>query len=175
MRQPTIPRDEEQTLLARLRSEGGFGLIELLVAMVVMMIAVMALVAALTSSHVSVVRASRISTAAAIASAELEKFRALKYADTAFDVDATCASGLLCRVTTDPNRVGADGRTYPTTTTVAHRCDGDTVPTGTAPALTCPVGVDGRPFKTVTVVVRDLTTARVLVSESSVFDEATAS
>jgi Tfp pilus assembly protein PilV len=148
-----------KTLLARLRSSGGFGLIELLVAMVVMMIAVLALVAALSSSHVSVVRASRISTAAAVASAELETFRAVKYTDAAFTVGTTTA-----------NKQGADGRMYPTTTTVADVCSDGSVPTGTP--LAC--SGDGRPLKSVTVIVRDpTTTTRVLVRESSAFDEAT--
>ena len=65
----------------RLRFDTGFGLIELLVAMVVTTIAVMGLVAALTSAHVTVIRASRTSTSAAIASAQMERYRALRYSE----------------------------------------------------------------------------------------------
>jgi Tfp pilus assembly protein PilV len=159
MRQPTIPREEEQTLLARLRSDGGFGLIELLVAMVVMMIAVLALVAALTSSHVSVVRASRISTAAAIASAELEKFRALRWTE-------------IATPSTNPfPTTGADGRPYTVNMTVTVVCpNAPTIPV----SLTTDCGAgNGRPIKLATVIVSD--TSRVLVRETTTFDEATGS
>jgi Tfp pilus assembly protein PilV len=164
----------------RLRSEAGFGLIELLVAMVVTMIAVMALVAALTSAHVTVIRASRTSTSAAIASAQMERYRALKYTDirlsassvsaadtiytgdSAYDPDAadrvTAASGCtdaqIC--TASQTVTGADGRSYRLDTFIVYE----------TPA-------SGRQVKKITVVVRDGTTTRV--RETSVFDEATAS
>src|SRR5688572_21699341 len=163
MRRTTIPCKDEQTLLARLRSEGGFGLVELLIAMVVTMIAVMGLVAALSSSHVSLLRASRISTAAAVASAELETFRALEYTDAAFTAGTT---------TTD--KQGADRRMYPTTTTVVDICPDGSTPTA-GPPLACPPAAGGRPLKSVTVVVREPTTNKILVRETSSFDEATGS
>jgi prepilin-type N-terminal cleavage/methylation domain-containing protein len=143
------------------RSEAGFGLIELLVAMVVTSIAVMALVAALSSSHVSLVRAARISTAAAVASAELEKYHALKYSEIELLIPAS---------PTTANVPGADGRQYPTTTTIKKTC-----PDGADPATptTCTGG--GRPLISVAVLVRELTTNAVLVRESSAFDESTGS
>lgn len=164
----------------RLRSDAGFGLIELLVAMVVTMIAVMALIAALTSAHVTIVRASRTSTAAAIASAQMERYRALKYSeirldatsvsgadatytgDVAYDPDAadrvTAASGCttteICQAT--QTVTGADGRSYRLDTFIVYE-----TPTS------------GRQVKRITVVVRDGTTTRV--RETSSFDEATGS
>jgi prepilin-type N-terminal cleavage/methylation domain-containing protein len=144
------------------RSEAGFGLIELLVAMVVTSIAVMALVAALSSSHVALVRAARISTAAAVASAELEKYHALKYSEIE----------VLIGAPTTVNVPGADGRPYPTTTTIKKTCPDGLDPAG-SPTPVCSGG--GRPLISVAVLVRERTTNAVLVRESSAFDEATGS
>jgi uncharacterized protein (TIGR02598 family) len=170
----------ERTLLARLRPDGGFGLVELLIAMTVTAIAITALVAALSSAHVSLVRASRISTSAAIASAQLERYRAVKYTEIGISVPATDSTytddPAHTPIDLDPaNRVtlatsdclttnmiclgtqtvpGADGRSYRLDTYIVYE----------TPAA-------GRQVKKVTVVVRDGTTVRV--RESSIFDEAT--
>lgn len=160
----------------RLRSDAGFGLIELLVAMVVTMIAVTALVAALSSAHVTVVRASRTSTSAAIASAQMERYRAVRYTQIGISVPATdsiytgdvaypgtavtlttteCPSSeMICKGT--QTVVGADGRSYRLDTYIRSE----------TPA-------SGRPVKKITVVVRDGTATRV--RETSAFDEATGS
>lgn len=165
----------------RLRSDAGFGLIELLVAMVVTSIAVMGLVAALTSAHVTVVRASRTSTSAAIASAQMERYRALRYSEIRLSTasvaggDATYKGDVAYTSVTDALRVtaptgctdtqictasqtvtGADGRSYRLDTYIVYE----------TPA-------SGRQVKKITVVVRDGTTTRV--RESSAFDEATSS
>lgn len=144
-------------VVRRLRSDAGFGLIELLVAMVVTNIAVMALVAALSSSHVALVRASRISTAAAVASAKLETYRAGTYAE----IVVTSNPGPTANVT------GADGRNYPVTTTIVEICPDGSVPS----SGTCSAG--GRPLKKVTVVVSEPTTSNVLVTQSSAYDQLT--
>ena len=162
----------------RLRSDAGFGLIELLVAMVVTTIAVMALVAALTSAHVTLVRASRTSTSAAIASAQMERYRALRYseirlanssvtgADSTYTTDGaynfaqrvTDTSGPACTVTeicqATRTITGPDGRDYRLDTFIVFE-----TPTS------------GRQVKKITVVVRDGGTVRV--RETSAFDEAT--
>jgi len=146
-------------VVRRLRSDAGFGLIELLVAMVVTNIAVMALVAALSSSHVALVRASRISTAAAVASAQLETYRAGTYDEIV--------------VTADPapevDTPGADGRLYKVSTTVIETCPDGALPTGSP--LSCAGG--GRPLKKVTVTVKEPTNSNVLVRESSAYDRLT--
>jgi type II secretory pathway pseudopilin PulG len=61
----------------RLASEGGFGVVELLIAMTVLVIAVMALVAGLDSGMVALRRAADASTAAAVADKQMEAYRAL--------------------------------------------------------------------------------------------------
>lgn len=72
----------------RLRSEGGFGLVELLIAMVMLNIGLVAVVAAFSSGIVSLNRASRITTAAVIADQQMELYRALTYASIRLDTGA---------------------------------------------------------------------------------------
>src|SRR6185312_14631687 len=62
----------------RLRSEQGFGLIELLMAMVMLNIGILAVVAAFNSGIFALNRASRITTASALADSQMEAYRALK-------------------------------------------------------------------------------------------------
>jgi Tfp pilus assembly protein PilE len=64
-------------LRRRLATEGGFGVVELLIAMTVLVIAIMALVAALSSGMVTLRRAADASTAAAVADKQMEQYRAL--------------------------------------------------------------------------------------------------
>src|ERR1700736_1086185 len=62
-----------------LRREGGFGLIELLLALTLLNIGLLAVVAAFTSEIVSLNRAGRITTAAVLADGQMELYRALTY------------------------------------------------------------------------------------------------
>ena len=62
-------------LLQRLRSEEGFGLIELLISMVVLNVGILALMAAFNSGALALRRASELSTAAAIADMQMELYR----------------------------------------------------------------------------------------------------
>jgi len=86
------PRPGTPKADSRLWSERGFGLIELLIALTVTSIAIMALVATLSTSHVTLVRASRISTSAAIASKQLESYRRVKHTDIRLDTAAVSAA-----------------------------------------------------------------------------------
>ena len=61
------------------KTEAGFGLIELLIAMTVMVIAIMAIVAAFSSGMVALNRASHASTAATLADKQMEAYRALRW------------------------------------------------------------------------------------------------
>ena len=72
-------------VITRLRSEGGFGLIELLMAMVLLNIGILAIVASFQSGAVALRRASHISTASALADQQMEGYRALLYAQIGFD------------------------------------------------------------------------------------------
>ena len=66
-------------LRRRARNEGGFGMIELLAAMTVMLIGIFAVFGVFQAGIVQIRRASTVTTAAALADSEMEKFRAIKY------------------------------------------------------------------------------------------------
>lgn len=78
--------------MGRLRNEEGFGLVELLIALTVMNVGLLAIVASFTSGTVALSRASHVSTAAAIADAQMETYRAMIYDDIGLD---TAAFGAL--------------------------------------------------------------------------------
>src|SRR3982751_3825743 len=62
---------------ARLRHEGGFGMLELLIAMVVLNVGLFALVGAFNASSVSINRARYTSAAVAVADRQMETYRGL--------------------------------------------------------------------------------------------------
>ena len=66
-------------MISRLRTQEGFGLIELLVSMVMLNVGILAIVAAFNSGAVALRRASQISTAAALGDKQMELYRAIAY------------------------------------------------------------------------------------------------
>jgi Tfp pilus assembly protein PilV len=88
-------------LRRRARSEGGFGMIELLAAMTVMLIGIFAVFGVFQAGIVQIRRASTVTTAAALADSEMEKFRAIKYDSIG-----------LANTTVDTVVAGAYGSTY---------------------------------------------------------------
>jgi type II secretory pathway pseudopilin PulG len=171
----------------RLRCEQGFGLIELLMAMVMLNIGILAIVAAFNSSMFALNRASRISTASALADSQMELYRALTYSAIALDstalgsvdntykcdsaLGASCPNSTSAEVTTtctgSPNEctpsrsvIGADRKQYRVDTYITT-----TTPTG------------GRSVKVVTVVVRNARalSARPFARLTSTFDQSTGS
>ena len=157
------------------KSEGGFGLVELLIAMTVMVIAIMAIVAAFSSGMVALNRASKASTAATLADIQMEAYRKVRYTDPS--LAPTCASGTSaatdCFVST--SKSGPDGRTYRIDDSIRFDCAVGTLG-GTVPSsATCTGTGAARPSKLVTVVVYDpsASPAKELFRESSTFDQAT--
>src|SRR5919199_825417 len=78
--------DDRSTMLARLRktralarAEAGFGMMELLIAMIMISVGILAVFAMFNSGMVQIRRASAVSTAAALADSEIEKYRALQF------------------------------------------------------------------------------------------------
>src|SRR3954462_14340540 len=63
---------------ARLRHEGGFGMLELLIAMVVMNVGLFALVGAFNASTVTLRRASFVGAATAVGDKQMEIYRSPK-------------------------------------------------------------------------------------------------
>lgn len=67
-------------MLTRLRSdEAGFGLIELILALTMLNVGILATVAALNSGAVALQRANKVSTASALADAQMETYRGLRW------------------------------------------------------------------------------------------------
>ena len=174
-------------MLTRLRTDqDGFGMIELIMALTVLNIGILATVAALNSGAIAIQRASKLSTATAIADAQMERYRAIKYdaimldttelgtdaADTTYSHDSafqtgqesgTCASPLP--VECDPVRVvsgssSPDNKPYRVDTYIVEQA-----PTAAS-----------RPVKIITIVVRDGSNlAKSLVRAQSTFDQSTGS
>jgi type II secretory pathway pseudopilin PulG len=171
----------------RLRSEGGFGLIELLMAMVILNIGILAIVAAFNSSMFALNRASKLSTASALADSQMELFRALTY--NAIALDSTSLSSVDNTYKCD----SALGASCPNVTSgeVATTCSGSPLPNQCLPSrattgadrknyrvdtyITTTTPANGRAEKLVTVVVRDARalSARPLARIASTFDQST--
>src|SRR6266487_6368782 len=79
------PLADRKNVRVRLRSERGFGLIELLMAMVMLNVGILAIVAAFSSGTVALNRASKISTASALADSQMELYRAITYNSIGLD------------------------------------------------------------------------------------------
>ena len=142
---------------ARLRDEGGFALVEMLIAIVVINIGLLAILLSLTSGMTTLRRSAETSTASAIADKQLEKYRAVAFTsiyldtaalaatDTTYQSDAAYSAsqvsqtcGTLTAVCTPSQTVtGPDGRSYRVDTYIVW-----TTPSG------------GTAVKQVTVVVR---------------------
>jgi Tfp pilus assembly protein PilV len=173
----------------RLQCERGFGLVELLIAMVMLNVGILAIVAAFNSGMFALKRASRISTATALADKQMELYRALPYASISLDsttiptgapyttdsaysstqVTATCTGSPL------PDECTAS-RTVTNAQSPDHkRYRVDTYIVLSTATTTPPTPPNGRPLKIVTVVVRDgyNVNARPLVREASTFDAST--
>jgi len=147
----------------RLSGEGGFGIIELLIAMLVLALGIMAIVAGFSSGIVALDRASRAGTAGTLADKQMEGYRALGFdgilltdspspaldlthtTDPAHDATnavptGTCTGSPTCSPLQSPV-TGADGRAYRVDTYILWQ----SIPTG-------------RSVKDITVVVRDVNT-----------------
>jgi Tfp pilus assembly protein PilV len=80
-----LKRDADSAYVhLRARDESGFGLLELLMAMVMLNVGILAIVAAFSSGNAALARASRISTASALADKQLESYRGLIYDNIVF-------------------------------------------------------------------------------------------
>ena len=175
-------------MIARLRSQQGFGLIELLISMTVLNIGIFAVVAAFNSGALAIKRASEISTASVLADKQMELYRALKYTEIALDSTAMTAANADTTYQCDPaNKIdpaGACGGANQQTQ-VQGTCATLTPQCSPRQTLTGPDGhsyrVDtyvvsqtpptGRASKLVTIVVRRGSDLGVLARVSSSFDE----
>lgn len=125
----------------RLRSQEGFGLVELVISMTILSIALLALVAGLNSGLLSLQRSGRISTADTLADAQMERYRALKYADIRLDTASVTSAGSDTTYTSD---------TAWNASQVTSTCSG--VPPACDPRRTV-TGPDGRSYRVDTYIV----------------------
>jgi type II secretory pathway pseudopilin PulG len=172
---------------ARLRAEQGFGLIELLMAMVMLNIGILAIVGAFNSGIFALNRASKVTTASALADQQMELYRALTYSAIALDSTTLSSADNTYKCDT------ALGASCPNSTSgeITTTCSGSPLPNECLPSRTV-VGADrknyrvdtyitsltptsGRALKLVTVVVRDGTqlSARPIARVASTFDQST--
>jgi Tfp pilus assembly protein PilV len=172
---------------ARLRSQEGFGLIELLMAMVMLNIGILAIVAAYQTGMFALNRASRIGTASALADQQMELYRALTY--NAIALDSTSLGSVDNTYKCD----SALGGSCPNSTSgeTTATCSGSPLPNECLPSrsttgadrkqyrvdtyITSTTPPNGRALKLVTVVVRDASklSARPLARLASTFDQST--
>jgi len=171
-----------------LRSEEGFGLIELLVSMTMLNIGVLAIIAAFNSGAVALKSAGEISTASVVGDKQMELYRALKYTEIALDSTAITTANsdttYQCDVANKINPAGICGganqqvqqskscavltpqcnprQTVPGPDQRSYRID--TYVVSQTPAT-------GRPVKLVTIVVRRGVDSKMLARVSSSFDQ----
>jgi type II secretory pathway pseudopilin PulG len=161
----------------RLRAEAGIGLVELLIAMTVLAVALLALVAAFSSGALTLQRAARTSTAAALANQQMELYRGLKYDAIRLDSGSIPPIGDVYR---SDSAYSASQVTTPACPGPPVECDASRDVTGpdrrtyrvdTYIVFETPTG--GRQLKKVTVVVRDSAdlNTKGLVRTSSKFDQ----
>jgi Tfp pilus assembly protein PilV len=178
---------DREIVRVRLRSERGFGLIELLMAMVMLNIGILAIVAAFNSGMFALNRASKISTASALADSQMELYRAITYNSIALDATA------LGSVDNTYKCDSALGVSCPNSTSgeVTATCSGSPLPNECTPSrnvtgadrkkyridayIVYTTPTNGRQLKVITVVVRDGNTlsARPYARVTSTFDPST--
>jgi prepilin-type N-terminal cleavage/methylation domain-containing protein len=186
----------------RVRGEDGMTLIELLIALIVLAVGIMATAAGFSSGILTVQRGAKTSTAGALADQQMEAYRRLSFGDIATDTTQTAsadatytgdpaypgASWTVTATCPAPNTApyyyctparstaGSNGVLYRIDSYVTWACPitgstrGGTVSSPTCSAVS---GVQNRPVKQVTIVVRDASTLRTLVTVTSTFDQST--
>ena len=75
----------------RTREEGGFALVEMLIAIVVINVGLLAILLSLTSGVTTLRRAATTSTASAVADKQLERYRALAFSSIHLDTTSLAA------------------------------------------------------------------------------------
>jgi prepilin-type N-terminal cleavage/methylation domain-containing protein len=184
-----------RTVSASARREAGFGMVELLCAMAILAVGILAVFGLFEAGVVAIKRASTITTAAALADTEMERFRAGTYSTLGLaqeDVDAVPG--------TDPYKSDPAWKPISSpvnalnSTVVVAKCPAspctDMLPTRTATgadhktyrvdtymtwhAVENSSGTKGRQVKLVTIVVRDAhDPSKVWARSTSAFDEST--
>jgi prepilin-type N-terminal cleavage/methylation domain-containing protein len=165
------------------RSEDGFGLVELLIAMTVLAIGIMGVASAFISGMVALRRANQTATATALADSQLERYRALRYCAIFLDPATVPAAATnywngfsdpLVTSSSCPTQAPAEATDAQQELSGSATPDGSPYRVDTYIVEKQPVSVpviDSRELKTVTVVVRDgRDPTKILVRQDSSFD-----
>ena len=180
------PADEPD--VKDLRSEEGFGLIELLISMMMLNVGILAIVAAFNSGAIALRNASDVSAASVLGDKQMELYRALKYTAIALDTtavgtangDTTYQCDLANKVNPAGSCGGANQQTQQTTTcaTLTPQCSPrqtlngpDQRPYRVDTYIVSQTPPTGRTVKLVTIVVRRGSDLRQLARVSSSFDQ----
>jgi Tfp pilus assembly protein PilV len=183
---PRLPADEPG--VKSLRSEEGFGLIELLISMMMLNVGILAIVAAFNSGAIALRSAAEVSTASVLGDKQMELYRAIKYPEIALDTTAVGTANsdayYQCDVANKVNPAGSCGganqqtQLQKTCGTLTPQCSPRqtvTGPDGRAYRVDTYVVSQtpptGRTVKLVTIVVRRGSDLRVLARVSSSFDQ----
>jgi Tfp pilus assembly protein PilV len=175
-------------VIARLRSQEGFGLIELMISMVMLNIGILAIVAAFNSGALALKRAGEVSTASVVADKQMELYRALKYTEIALDSTAVTSANTdatyQCELANKIDPVGACGganqqtQELKTCGVLTPQCSPRQTVTGPDQRsyridtyVVSQTPPTGRPVKLVTIVVRRGADLKALSRVSSSFDE----
>ena len=175
-------------MIARLRSEEGFGLIELLISLAMLNVGILAVVAAFNSGALAIKRAGEVSTASVLADKQMELYRAVKYVAIALDTTSLATANADAHYQCDPaNKIDVNGscgganqqtQVQGTCSTLTPQCsprqtvtgpDGHSYRVDTYVVSQTPP--TGRAAKLVTIVVRRNSDLGVLARVSSSFDE----
>jgi Tfp pilus assembly protein PilV len=162
---------------ARLRSEEGFGILELMIAMVMLNIGILAIVAAFNSGGLALQRASQASTAAVLADSQMELYRALNY--TAITLESVSASAAAANTVYAADAANDGSTVVPATcaSSAANNCNAMRTVTGPDDVsyrvdtyIHYVTPTSGRQLKRVVVVVRMASSLNALARLSSTFD-----
>ena len=174
--------------MSDLRSQGGFGLVELMVSMVMLNIGILAIVAGLNSGVIALKSAGEISTASVVGDKQMELYRALKYTEIALDTTAVGTANAdhnyQCDQANKVDPAGSCGggnqqtQQLKTCGTLTPQCNPRQTVTGPDQRsyrvdtyIVAQTPPTGRTVKLVTIVVRRSIDLRVLARVSSSFDE----
>ena len=174
--------------MKHLRSEDGFGLIELVISMTMLNVGILAVVAAFNSGAIALRNASEVSAASVLGDKQMELYRALKYTQIALDTTAVgTANGdtiYQCDLANKVNPAGSCGganqQTQQLTTcgTMTPQCSPrqtvngpDQRPYRVDTYIVSQTPPTGRAVKLVTIVVRRGSDLRQLARVSSSFDQ----
>jgi Tfp pilus assembly protein PilV len=137
-------------MIERLRSEEGFGIVELIVATVVLTVALLALMASYDEAFVSLHKSARTSSAATLAETQLELYGALPYASIGL------SSSKLTTAKASDAYYSTDEATLSPTGTDVTNASCDTTSAQCLPVQASVKGSDGKNYRIETFV-RDVT------------------